>query len=58
VSTQPPRLRVVLEPVDAGASGDVPAIVRLRQLLKSLLRRWQFRCLRVTAKEEQKEGRS
>lgn len=26
---------------------DVPAVIRLRRLLKSLLRRYQFRCLRA-----------
>jgi hypothetical protein len=52
-----PRLRVTLDLIDAGAANDVPAIIRLRSLLKKLLRVWQFRCLRVTAKPEQKGER-
>ena len=38
------RARYRLEVVDVAAPGDAPAATRLKQLLKSLLRRWGFRC--------------
>jgi hypothetical protein len=40
-----PRPRYRLDIVDVAAPGDAPPSTRLKRLLKSLLRRWGFRCL-------------
>lgn len=50
------RRAFLLRLADDAGPGDAPAEVRLRQLLKSLLRRWGFRCLSVESVEEASAG--
>ena len=46
--TQPERFTIVVEAVPA----DVPAVIRLRRLLKAMLRGYGLRCVSVTTARE------
>lgn len=44
---RPGQVEITLTLLDLQRAGDAPSEVRLRRLLKSLLRAWGFRCVRV-----------